>query len=243
MIRVTVWTEFDKTDIPAPVAAAYPDGMDGCLGSILGGKDFKVTLANLFDADCGLSEKLLNDTDVLVYWAHSRHGAVPDDAVARVKNEVNKGMGAIFLHSAHHSKAFKALTGASGDLVWREIGEHERLWTATPAHPIAKGVEQGFVIPHEEMYGEPFDIPNPDCTVFLGWYAGGEVFRSGVTFTRGCGKIFYFQPGHETFPVYYQPEIRTILKNAVLWAAPSYRRVQLGCPNIKTSPEGIEGKL
>ena len=64
-----------------------------------------------------------------------------------------------------------------------------------------------------------------DNLVFISWHPGGEVFRSGCCFVRG-GRIFYFQPGHETFPIYYQPEIQTVITNAVRWVAPTYPIVQ-----------------
>jgi len=88
------------------------------------------------------------------------------------------------------------------------------------------------------MYGEPFDIPAPEDTVFISWFAGGEVFRAGVTFRRGYGRIFYFQPGHETYPIYYDESIRLILRNAADWAAPTSRVKNIGCPHMKP----LEGK-
>jgi trehalose utilization protein len=70
------------------------------------------------------------------------------------------------------------------------------------------------------MYGEFFDIPKPDEVIFTGWFSGGEVFRSGCTFSRGYGKIFYFQPGHEEYPIYYMPEIQKIICNAARFCTP-----------------------
>ena len=236
MKRITIWTEYplDTKEIPPDVLAAYPKGMANALADIFrGDKDCKIEIASIFEKDDGLSEERLNDTDVLIYWAHMLHGKVADETVERVIRHVNTGMGVILLHSAHHSKLFKRLLGTTCDLTWREVGEYERLWIAAPAHPIAAGVENGFIIPNDEMYGEPFDIPQPETTVFLGWFEGGEVFRSGVTYTRGYGKVFYFQPGHETFPVYTQPEIKKIIANAANYVCPSVRRDGVGCPNRK----------
>jgi trehalose utilization protein len=138
-------------------------------------------------------------------------------------------MGLIVLHSGHVAKPFLRLVGTSGSLGVREK-DRERVWTVSPYHPIAEGVPAHFTLDEEEMYGEPFDIPSPEDTVFIGWFAGGEVFRAGVTFRRGYGKIFYFQPGHETYPIYYKETIRLILKNAAYWAAPSARKHDLNCP-------------
>jgi trehalose utilization protein len=68
------------------------------------------------------------------------------------------------------------------------------------------------------MYGEPFAIPEPLETVFITWYQGGEVLRSGVTFRRGAGHIFYFAPGHEAYPIYHNAQVQQVLRNAVKWA-------------------------
>ena len=108
-------------------------------------------------------------------------------------------------------------------LRWRH-GDRERLFCTCPTHPIAQGIPAWLDIPKEEMYGEFFDIPKPDDVVFTGWFAGGEVFRSGCTFTRGLGKIFYFQPGHEEYPIYHMPVIQQIIKNGVRWCVPVIRR-------------------
>ena len=77
------------------------------------------------------------------------------------------------------------------------------------------------MIDHQEMYGEFFDIPTPDDLVFISSFTGGEVFRSGVTFTRGRGRIFYFSPGDQEYPVYFHPQVRRVLANGVRWAAPA----------------------
>ena len=186
--------------------------------------------------ECGLTQEVLDDTDVLVWWAHVAHDRVPDEIVKRVKDAVLKGMGFIGLHSAHPSKPMQAILGTSGRLQWRE-GDRSRVWCTCPTHPIARGIPESFELADEEMYGEYFDIPKPDDLVFVSWFAGGEVFRSGCTWTRGMGRIFYFQPGHETQPSYYVPEVRQILKNAVRWAAPTVRVDSLDCPHTAVAPE------
>jgi len=164
---------------------------------------------------------------------------VSDQIVDRVQKRVLEGMGLIVLHSGHYSKIFKRLMGTTCSLIWREAGEKERLWVCNPGHAIAQGLNAYFEIPHEEMYGEPFGIPNPDEIVFVSWFQGGEVFRSGCCWKRGNGKIFYFRPGHESFPTYDQPEIQTVIRNAVNWAAPVGSRWVDSIPNVKVSPEGI----
>jgi len=180
----------------------------------------QVTTACLDDPEHGLTEDALKNTDVLIWWGHIAHAEVKDEIVDRVKWAVLGGMGLIVLHSGHFSKIFKALMGTGCDLKWREIGEKERIWVIDPAHPIADGLPESFEIPHEEMYGEHFDIPAPDELVLVSWFAGGEIFRSGCCWHRGRGKVFYFRPGHETFPVYYQAEVLKVIENAARWAAP-----------------------
>lgn len=158
----------------------------------------------------------------MLWWGHMAHQEVSDEVVAKVCQRVNDGMGFIALHSAHASKPFSRLLGTRTDMLrWREDGDMQRLWVTSPGHPIAQGIGDYFEVPHDETYGEQFFIPQPDNLVFISWHPGGEVFRSGCCFVRG-GRIFYFQPGHETFPVYYQKEIQTVITNAVRWAAPLY---------------------
>jgi len=155
---------------------------------------------------------------VLLWWGHKDHGAVTDAIVERVAKRVWEGMGLIVLHSGHFSKIFKRLMGSPCALSWREAGERERLWVVSPGHPIAQGLGPYFELEHEEMYGEPFSIPEPLETVFISWFQGGEVFRSGVTYRRGAGNIFYFRPGHETYPSYHDATVAMVLRNSVRWA-------------------------
>jgi trehalose utilization protein len=165
----------------------------------------------------------MNQTDVLIWWGHQAHDQVSDDVVRRVQNKVLEGMGLIVLHSAHHSKIFRALMGTNCSLRWREAGEKERLWNIEPGHPITQGIGDYIELPHAEMYGERFDIPNPDKVIFISWFEGGEVFRSGCCWERGYGRIFYFRPGHETYPIYHQEQIQKVITNAVRWAKPRIR--------------------
>lgn len=242
MIRVTVWGENVQEHEHPVVARIYPDGMHTCIADALNADERLVArTATMQEPEHGLTEDVLEATDVLTWWGHGAHDQVQDAVVDRIQTRVLQGMGLIVLHSAHFSKIFLRLIGTSGSLRWREAGERERLWVASPGHPITRGIGPQIVIPHEEMYGEPFGIPAPDDVVFISWFEGGEVFRSGVTFTRGAGRIFYFQPGHETYPTYHQPEIQQVLRNACAWAAPGgdHWADPHGAPMVADAPEDI----
>ncbi len=220
-IRVTVWHEYRHEKKDPKVAEVYPKGMHEAIAEDLRRQsDMTVRTATLDEPNHGLSDEVLNSTDVLTWWGHSAHKEVSDAIVAKVKERVLNGMGLIVLHSGHMSKIFVSLMGTSGALKWRDVGEKEIFWITKPGHPIVKGITDHFVLDREEMYGEHFDIPEPDELIFISWFAGGEVFRSGCTFQRGHGKIFYFRPGHETYPTYYDKNVRTVIANAVRWAAP-----------------------
>jgi trehalose utilization protein len=220
-IRVTVWNENRHEKQSPEVAKLYPQGIHGAIASVLRKQaDIEVRTATLDEPGHGLGGDVLEQTDVLTWWGHLAHDEVKDEVVNKVQKRVLEGMGLIVLHSGHVSKPFVRLMGTSCMLRWREVGEKERLWVVEPGHPIADGLPAFFEIPHEEMYGERFDVPAPDATVLISWFAGGNVFRSGCCYARGKGKIFYFRPGHETFPTYYQKEVQIVLANAVRWAAP-----------------------
>ena len=222
-IRVTVWNEYQHEKENAQIRKIYPRGMHVPIAKHLRKEGFTVRTATLDEPEHGLTEKVLARTDVLTWWGHKAHGAVKDEIVDRVHQRVMDGMGLVVLHSGHMSKPFRKLMGTGCMLKWREIGEKERLWVTLPGHAIAEGIDDYFEIPHTEMYGEHFDIPTPDELVFVSWFPGGEVFRSGCCFYRGTGKVFYFRPGHETYPIYYQPEVLRVIANAVRWAAPTAR--------------------
>ncbi len=220
--KVTVWNEFRHEKIHEEVKKVYPEGIHNAIASFLKQQPgLEVRTATLDEPEHGLPKEVLNNTDVLIWWGHMAHHEVEDEIVDRVQERVVKdGMGLVVLHSAHISKIFTKLMGTSCQLKWRERGEKERIWVVEPGHPIADGLGEHFEIPHTEMYGERFDIPRPDELIFMSWFPGGEVFRSGCCFYRGKGKIFYFRPGHETFPIYYQPEVQRVICNAVKWASP-----------------------
>ncbi len=219
-IRVTVWNEYRHEKRNEKVAAIYPAGIHGAIAAFLREQGIDARTATLDEPEHGLTEAVLEQTDVLIWWGHLAHDEVADAVVDRVQQHVLDGMGLIVLHSGHHAKIFRRLMGTSADLQWREADERERLWIVAPGHPIAEGLGEYFVIPKTEMYGEPFDIPQPDELVFISWFQGGEVFRSGCCFRRGRGRVFYFRPGHETLPIYHQAEVQRVLTNAVKWAAP-----------------------
>lgn len=220
-IKVTVWNEYRHERQSEEIAKIYPEGIHGAIAGYLKEHDeFEVRTATLDEPEHGLTEAVLEDTDVLIWWGHKAHHEVRDDIVEKVYNRVQEGMGLIVLHSGHASKIFRRICGTNSErLKWREAGEKERLWVIEPGHPIVDGLSEYFEIPHEEMYGERFEIPAPDTLVFISWFEGGEVFRSGCCYNRGAGKVFYFRPGHETFPVYHQAEVQKVIGNAVKWAA------------------------
>lgn len=218
MVKVTVWNEFWHEQKDEAVRKIYPHGIHKTIGDFLEKEGFDVQTATLDQPEHGLTDEVLNATDVLIWWGHMAHHEVADEVAERVRQKVLDGMGLIVLHSGHFSKIFKKLMGTSCDLKWREANEKERIWVVDPTHPIAEGIGEYFELEHEEMYGEHFDIPTPDELIFVSWFEGGEVFRSGCTFKRGKGKIFYFRPGHETHPTYHHPQIQRVIINAVKWA-------------------------
>ena len=232
-IRVTVWGEnVHERKLPA-VAKIYPRGMHETIAEALReSAGIEARTATLDQTEHGLTEEVLDQTDVLTWWGHCAHGDVDDKIVDRVQARVLQGMGLIVLHSGHYSKIFRRLLGTTCSLTWREAGEKERIWVCNPGHPIAQGIDRYFELPQEEMYGEPFAIASPDEIVFLSWFEGGEAFRSGCTWKRGNGKIFYFRPGHETYPTYHDKNVRRVISNAVYWARPEGSRWIDTCPNV-----------
>ena len=232
MTRVTVWSEHRQERSDAAVGAVYPDGIHEVIAAGLRDAGFDVGTATLDEPEHGLTEDALATTDVLTWWGHVAHGEVDDAIVDRVQRRVLDGMGLIVLHSGHHSKIFRRLMGTTADLKWREAGERERVWVVDRSHPIAEGLSESFVLDEEEMYGEPFDVPAPDQLVLISWFEGGEVFRSGACWSRGRGRIFYFRPGHETHPTYFQPTVRQVIANAARWATgPRGAPIELGNPD------------
>lgn len=242
MINVTIWNEFRHEKNDAACKAVYPDGLHATIKAFLDvNEDMNVRLAALDDPDQGLPDEVLENTDVLIWWGHLAHGEVSDALVEKIRQRVYLGkMGFIALHSAHHSKPFRAIIGTNGNLSWGR-DQKEILWTLLPAHEIAAGIPDHFILPEEELYSEPFYIPQPDELIFCGWFEDGHVMRAGATFYRGAGKVFYLQPGHETCRAYYDANIQRIITNAVRWARPNDLgyTIKDECPHItwKTTDE------
>jgi trehalose utilization protein len=238
-VRVTVWGENVHEHEMPDVREHYPHGMHETIAEALRrhlGDRAEVRTATLQEPEHGLTEEVLAATDVLTWWGHAAHGQVSGEVVVRVHRNVLAGMGLLVLHSGHESKIFKSLMGTSCSLHWRDAGEREIVWTVNPAHPITQDVPETFIVPQQEMYGEYFDIPQPDELIFISSFSGGEVFRSGCCFRRGAGRIFYFSPGHEAYPIYHQSEIQRVLANGVMWA---YRGSERRPPTEKGAmPEG-----
>lgn len=239
-IRVTIWNEFihekQEGSLGDLCRSLYPNGIHEYLKGVLQADDLEIRAVSLDMPEQGLPQEVIDTTDVLMWWGHAGHHLVDDKIVDKLQARVLNGMGLIVMHSGHYSKIFKRLMGTSCSLHWREVGEKERIWRVDRKHPITFGVPETFTLPHTEMYGESFDIPDDGKIIFLSWYEGGNVFRSGVTFQRGSGKIFYFSPGHETFPIYHDANVQKILGNAIRWAAPTALRDEW----IENIPEGHE---
>ena len=217
--RVTIWNEYRHEKSDGQVARIYPEGIHAVLAGALERGGVEVRTATLDEPEQGLPDEVLNTTDVLVWWGHAAHAEVSDEIVEKVHGRVLGGMGLIVLHSGHFSRIFKKLMGTTCDLKWRHH-DKERLWVVAPGHPVAEGLGE-YIELEEEMYGEPFDVPPPDELVFVSWFGGGEVFRSGLCYRRGRGRIFYFRPGHEENPSYHNPDVQLVIRNAVRWAAPT----------------------
>ena len=240
MVRVTVWGENVHERTEAHVRAIYPTGCTARsppASRSCSATPCSVRTATLEQPEHGLTPSVLDETDVLTWWGHAAHDDVDDAVVDRVQDAVLGGMGLLVLHSGHYAKIFRRLLGTSCSLRWRNEGERELVWTLDPAHPIAAGVPHPIVIEAQEMYGEHFDIPAPDELVFVSSFAGGEVFRSGCCFHRGRGRIFYFSPGDQDYPVYHHPDIRRVLANAVALGRAGGRR-RGGAPDSPNAPRG-----
>lgn len=233
-IKVTVWNEFRHEQTNDAAKKLYPDGIHAVIARALTVTgDLDVRSATLDMPEHGLTEKVVNSTDVMLWWGHMAHNEVSDDVVKRVQKKVLEGMGLIVLHSGHFSKIFRALLGTNCSIKWRENNEKERLWNLEPGHPITEGIGEYIELPNTETYGERFDIPTPEKLIFVSWFEGGDVFRSGCVWERGHGRIFYFRPGHETYPIFYNKEIQKVLINAARWAKPRIIKADI-CPNTKS---------
>ena len=236
-INVTVWNEFRHEKSNESVKKLYPNGMHEVIAATLGKNvDMNLHTATLDEPEHGLTDEVINNTDVLIWWGHVAHDEVKDEIVKKVQKRILEGMGLIVLHSGHFSKIFRTMLGTNCSLKWREVAEKERLWNIEPGHPVTQGIGEFIELPNAEMYGERFDIPTPDKLIFVSWFEGGEVFRSGCCWERGHGRIFYFRPGHETYPIFHNETIMKVLTNAVRWANPRVM-IKDDCPNVEPLEE------
>ena len=239
MINVTIWNEFHHEKTHEEVAALFPKGIHMHLAEVLGTcEGLNIRTATLEEPEHGLTDEVLNSTDVLVWWGHMAHNKVCDEIAKKVQQRVLSGMGFIALHSAHFSKPFKALMGTNCSLRWRD-NDFCRVWNVMPNHPIAQGVGDYIDLECEEMYGEFFDVPTPDELVFVSWFEGGEIFRGGCVWNRGMGKVFFFHPGHETNKSFFNPQVQQVIKNAVKYVAPVGFRDTTDCEKRGESLESI----
>ena len=243
MIRVLIWNDFQHEQKKAHVKAIYPDGIHNCIRDFLKtNEDLEIKTVTQFDdtmtlkEDAGLSDELIENTDVLIWWGHCHHVRVPDEWVEKIVIRVHSGMGFIALHSSHNSKVFKRLMGTECDLQWRISNDHERLWNLAPNHPVMQGIPEYFELDGEETYGERFDIPAPDELLMVGWFSGGEVLRSVCAYTRGLGRVLYIQPGHEEYASFKNPYVKRLITNGVYWVKPN-RTVEIGGVHAAVSPE------
>ena len=235
MTRITVWNEFQHEKENETVNSIYPDGIHEAISrGIAPLGEFDIRTATLDMAEHGLTPEVLESTDVLIWWGHKAHSKVEDEIVERVWQEVLSGMGLIVLHSGHASKIFVRLMGTNCSLKWRDAHERERLWNIAPAHPIMEGIGEYIEVEPAEMYGERFDIPEPDELLMMSWFQGGEVFRSACTWQRGNGRVFYFRPGHETYPVYYNNKVLRIIANGCRWARRRTSKTTFEFPNTSS---------
>ncbi len=243
MTNIIIWNEFLHEVENEDVKKLYPNGIHGCIKEFLSNdSDLDISTATLKEEKNGITEEKLSNCDVLIWWGHKAHNEVLEETVNLVQRRVLEGMGLLVLHSGHHSKIFKRLMGTNCNLTWREYGEKERLWICNPGHPICEGLDPYFELEMEEMYGEPFQVPSPDETLFTSWFEGGETFRSGLLYKRGNGNIFYFRPGHEAYPTYFDNNVQRVIINAVKYLKPSKKTWEdIHSPVSKSNrPEPIE---
>lgn len=220
-LDVTVWGEYHFEHENEIAGETYPDGVHAAIADFLD-EDFEVHTATLADPEHGLTEEVVAETDVLVWFSHLKNDAVDDAVVDRVCRRVLEGMGLIVLHSGCRSKVFRQLMGTSCDRGVRDLVETQRVWVVDPGHPIVDGLQRPYIeLPEAQANTEPFDIPEPDRLVMVSWFEGGDVFRSGCCFRRGNGRIFMFGPGHEEYPIYRRDDVQLVIGNAVEWAAPT----------------------
>jgi trehalose utilization protein len=235
-INVLVWDEQQDVQVKS---GAYKNFLGNAVAEFLSKTDgLQVVSANINEPDQGLADDRIAAADVVVWWGHVRHKDVNDSKVESIVAKVKAGKaGFVALHSAHYSKPFKNLMGTNCGFKKVDANKNEgfvqHLRVVSPMHPIAKGVKD-FDIPKTEIYGEPFEVPMPDAIVLYGHWDTGDSFPDVCCWTVGGkgvssaaakaanpgGRVVYFRPGHETFPIFHQPEVQRVVTNCVLWAAP-----------------------
>jgi trehalose utilization protein len=238
---VTVFCEDTRQPQQEAYERVYPQGIGVAIAQALRNRGLGVSNVYQSEPEHGLSQAVLEQTDVLIYWSHKSWRDVSPEAIQRTHEHVLAGMGFIALHSALVAPIFRRLMGTTATMRWRNVGERERLWVIDRTHPIVQGIGDSIELEAEEMYSEDFDIPTPDDLVFISWFEGGEVFRSGCCWKRGRGRVFYFRPGHETAPTFHHEKVQRVLYNAVLWAAPTGERLVRANQRAALSPEAPFG--
>lgn len=215
-VNALVWSEGTEPE------DVYPDGIRAVIADALKADGIDTRTRSIEDKQQGVIDADLAWADVLLWWGHLKHDEITDETVDRIEDAVREdGLGFISLHSSHYARPFKRLVDASGDLgEYRfDDDESESVGVVAADHPIAEGVDD-FTIPEAEMFGDPFDVPEPETVVLHSMYSNGdEEMDSGITFQFGEGRGFYLRSGHEEFEIYYMNEIQQILVNATRWAA------------------------
>lgn len=271
-VRVVVWDERQPSQ-----KEAYENFLGNAIADFLRGEDgLAVQSVTIDDPEQGISQAVLDNCDVLIWWGHKRQSEILPEAGKRIVERISSGkLHLIALHSAHWSTPFveamneitrrrTVATGtAKSDITYvpppkqytvprydtrltpftiarkfpdgrqnlevhlpyccfpayRNDGKPSHVKILQKGHPITKGIPHEFQISRTEMYDEPFHVPEPDDVILEERWATGEWFRSGMLWRLGKGIVFYFRPGHETFPVYKEQFPLKILSNAVRWAA------------------------
>ena len=281
-VRVVVWDEQQPAQ-----KEVYTNFLGNQIASYLRTlPDLSVTSVNLNDPDQGLSDAIITNCDVLVWWSHVKNKQVSTNKAAEIVGRIQQGkLSLITLHSALTSWPFiqamnertredalrtvptgtpmEFITPAAykdpkpGDPItpriemtnapdgsalarvylpiceiteWHEAGLPSHVTTLLPEHPIARGIALHFDISKTETYVEPFHVPKPDAVIFQEKWDGYPEFRSGMLWSVGRGRVFYFRPGHETFPVYLEPIPLRIIGNAVEWLGRQGRPKTPGTP-------------
>lgn len=270
-IRVLVWDETGDAQ-----KEAYENYLGKCIADQLSkNAAFSVSSATLNDKQQGIGTEVLNNTDVLIWWGHIRHGEISTAKGQEIVQRIATGnLSFIGLHSAHWSVPFiEAMNEVTRRRIFadsslkkedvtfiapevrkslpkredrlapytdirkfpdgskklevhlpnccfpdvRNDGKPSTIRVQKKEHPIVKGLSPVLRLQQTEMYNEPFHVPEPDQLILEECWEGGEWFRSGMLWNLGKGKVFYFRPGHETYPIFKEKWVMQLLTNAVQW--------------------------